>query len=190
MKKTALIIFILFSFFGVFAQETTEFGTETYETDYKFGFRIAPTYSGIVQYCVVYAPGGKIEDVRPISMDAFLKEAGGRFMSDANPNAEGLFKKNGIKDSLATLNNLWRLRYKYYPLRHCPQDSVGWSASPENYIPSKNQTLILNGYGVDNINGIFFGNNAFRLLRDMENENWITTYKEAKDEPEEDEEDE
>jgi len=181
MKKATLIILIIFSCIGVFAQETTEFGTETFETDYKFGFRIAPTYSGVVQYCVVYAPGGKIEDVRPISMDAFLKEAGGRFMSDANPNGAGLFKKNGIKDSIRTLNNLWRLRYKYYPLKHIPQDSVGWSASPENYIPSKNQTLILKNYGVDNINGIFFGNNAFRLLRDLENKNWIKIYIDAKD---------
>ncbi len=181
MKKLFFILFILLSNLGLFSQDPIKFGTETHETEYKFGFRIAPTYTGVVQYCVVYAPEGKIEEVRPLSMDAFVKEAGGIYESDANPGNLGLFKQNGVKDSLVALNNLWRLRYKYYPLRHIPQDSVGWSASPENYVPSKNQTLILKGYGVDNINGIFYGSNAFRLLRDIEKQSWLKTYKEATD---------
>ncbi len=161
----------------LFAQNNT-FGDAEYDTDYYFGFRIAPSYSTVVQYCIVFAPTGKIEEVIPMSKSTFLAEIRGEEPSVANiKNSSNMLLLNNIDEK--TLDDLWKLRYKEYPLFQMTPKEPGWSSSNENFIPAPKQTEILQAYGVDNINGIFFGVNALRLLKDMGDTKWIDSYKAA-----------
>ncbi|MBN2891724.1 MAG: hypothetical protein JXL97_07645 [Bacteroidales bacterium] len=78
------------------------------------------------------------------------------------------------------INNLWKLRYAIYPFMSGSEDTLGWTMNFENtYMPRPEQMQILEGYGLDKINGYVWGDNLFRLFKDMQDPNWVETYKKA-----------
>ena len=170
------IIFITIFAANSFSQDTIySFEVES-STQYYLGFRILPTGTGVVRYVVVYAPGNKIKSMVGISKMDFLNYAYGRIKSKTNPTKINFFTKYGIRDARTT-NDLWRLRYRSYPYFKETADTLGWSANlTSQFIPSKKQMDFLKRYGVETINDVFWGENCFRLIKDMENPTWRQNY--------------
>ena len=88
------------------------------------------------------------------------------------------------------LNDLWRLAYNEWPFYTAPpkvnpqqQASVGNPIGPgpgwakEKINPSPGQQDILKKYGTTFFNDIIYGDNAFFLLHDMQDNDWVSTYK-------------
>jgi hypothetical protein len=74
-------------------------------------------------------------------------------------------------------SNLWKIRYATYPLYTQSADTIGWTHNFKNpYMPDKKQMNILKKYGVIQINYYIYGENFFKLLKDMTDKNWIKAY--------------
>ncbi len=79
-----------------------------------------------------------------------------------------------------TVNNLWKLRYAIYPFSTTSEDTLGWTGNRSNsYMPKPEQMEILEGYGLERINGFIYGEDFFRLLKDIRKPDWIEDYKNA-----------
>lgn len=175
MKKIIIILLFFAISFSVSAQEDF---TDT-QPMYFFGVRIITTSNGVGQYFIIYAPNGKIENVQTISKANFEKQARGLTYSDANLKKEDMFTANGISNyKIHTF--LWKLRYSIYPFATNMQNPNGWTHNAENeYMPRPEQMDILRGYGLKQINGYIWGDNLFRLFKDMETEEWVKAYVQA-----------
>lgn len=132
-----------------------------------------------------------------ITRHEFLSIALGIIESDANPTKENLFLKYEIKEcfyQLDTIHNkmkydfavqcpvvddLWRLRWGEYPyLRRNGQEDPGpgWANDPLGV--SEGQFNILKKYGmVISYSDPIYGENAFRLLHDMQDPAWQSIYR-------------
>ena len=88
------------------------------------------------------------------------------------------------------VNDLWRLRYAEWPFyvaapRKINQANTldpqgpgpGWARKP--LMPSEGQLEILKGYGpiTDPMVDVIWGDDAFRLLKDMQDAGWVATYR-------------
>ena len=176
MKKHFLIFCVFLLPFFVFSQE--KFGEQEEPHTYFFAVRIITTATGVGEYFIVYAPNGTIEKVDLITMAEFERQALGQNQSNANLKGENMFEKNGIKQyKIHTW--LWKLRFAEYPYFK-DEDNIGWTQNFENtYMPRPEQMEILSGYGINKINDFIWGNNLFRLLKDMENSQWVNAYMQA-----------
>lgn len=89
-----------------------------------------------------------------------------------------------------TINDIWRLRYAEWPYAiPAPRakgggantlnpsgPGPGWARKPLQ--PSEGQLEILKGYGpVDPMVDAIWGAEAFRLLKDMQDDGWVATYR-------------
>ena len=142
-----------------------------------------------------------------ISQAEFMRIACGFQESSANPNKENLFQKYGMEDCgwfndtiikgriynggmrCNTVNDIWRLRYAEWPFYIAPArgpktpntlepagPGPGWARKP--LMPSEGQLEVLKKYGVtDPMVDVIWGDNAFHLLKDMQDEAWVSTYK-------------
>lgn len=102
---------------------------------------------------------------------------------------KGRFVESGVRCNV--INDLWRLRYQEWPFYIAPPRNVGnngpntlnpqgpgpgWARLPLK--PSEGQIQILKGYGItDPIVDVIWGDYAFKLLKDMQDEAWVSTYK-------------
>ncbi len=74
------------------------------------------------------------------------------------------------------LGNLWKLRYAIYPF-YTTGDTLGWTRNFKNpYMPKTAQMEILKQYGVKTINGFIYGEDFFKLLKDMFTKQWVSNY--------------
>ncbi len=180
MKKFLLIVFFIISGLISFSQNSTFGGNESGD-GYYFGFNLMPSAGGGTNHfgIVHILPSGE-KNIRIVTRHTFFAQIRGIQRSKANPKKEDLLKKHKIKNPEETLGNLWRLRYKEYPLLSRTRPPAGWSANDSiPYIPSKSQSGILAKFGILRMTDFCFGDNAFRLLQFMENATWVTTYKES-----------
>ena len=77
------------------------------------------------------------------------------------------------------VGDLWKLRYAEYPYGGS-LDSLGWTNNSKNtYMPRDEQMEILKEYGIEKINDYIWGDNLFRLFKDMKNPDWRKAYSEA-----------
>ncbi len=176
MKTKIIAFFLLFcTANNIFAQDT--FG-EIFETDYYLGFRVVPNFSNVGQFAILYIPGNVIKEVQTISLSTFMNYASGNIKNDANPEKLNFFTEYGIEDT-TIVADIWKLRYKKYPYKSATADA-GWSNNDSiPSAPADGQLLILQTYGVKKISDFFYGEDAFRLLKDMQNATWVDTYKSA-----------
>ena len=93
-------------------------------------------------------------------------------------------KRNRYNNSIVSIANdiigdLWKLRFAKYPYGGA-LDTMGWTQNFDNlYMPRPEQMNILKGYGIERIDDYIWGDNLFRLLKDIRNPVWIQTYSEA-----------
>jgi hypothetical protein len=141
-----------------------------------------------------------------ITQREFTAIASGLIKHNANPKGENLFATNGVIDCgyfndtvinmrfyesgmrCNTVNDIWRLRWAEWPFyiaapRNANPNTLtpfgpgpGWARKPLQ--PSEGQLELLKSYGVtDPMVDAFWGANAFRLLKDMQDPAWVTTYR-------------
>lgn len=130
-----------------------------------------------------------VVESQPLTRPNFIRQVQGRAFSQANPEGENLFRKYGVKQCLntvdsagfvidcATLDDLWKLRFWEYPLQLPPGDQqlVGWAG--KKLRPDDRQLLLLSGYGMRYMLDLAIGDNMFRLLKDMGDEEWVQNYR-------------
>jgi len=159
---------------------------------YEFALSLATgPNSQLFTLFVVKVFEGNILESTPLSREQFVRQVQGRTFSKANPDAEDLFRKYDVKactlppDSAAmgyltdclTLDNLWKLRFWEYPFAMADgaRAGKGWSEKPS--MPSERQLLLLSDYGITYTTAICYGENLFRLLRDMGDPAWVDNYR-------------
>jgi hypothetical protein len=155
----------------------------------EFGFSLNPTAQGDLHALFIYTvKDGVVLNNVPMRPNFFVLQASGLMESKANLESVDLFDQYGIKNCGAwtndgtirtdldctTLKDLWKLRYRN---GMGAQEGNGWAA--EEFRPSDRQQIILQFYRrpeYENWHGPYFGEDAFRLLRDMQDPAWVQTY--------------
>ena len=141
---------------------------------------------------MVFIDNGRVlSQKKNLSKDEFVKFATGKWPSIYNPLRKNMLEENTIlcglvKDSITNkevvfcspLDSLWKLRYSDYPFNNGKEK--GWSA--EMYKPSSKQAIYLKTeYGVDNLDfGYFIDTNFWKIMRDVQNPDWIKSYRSLK----------
>lgn len=117
--------------------------------------------------------------VRLLTKDAFVEQASGKQQSLANPEKTDFFEKFKIKNP-NVLDDLWRLRYKEYPYFTDEKMEPGWSSNDSiPFLPTETQMQILKKFGMNRMSDYIIGEDAFKLLKLMEEPAWINSYKES-----------
>ena len=145
-------------------------------------------HSSMVTYAIVTFQNGQMVSASVLSEQRFMYEAMGHWPSIANPEKKNLFYLNGVDSCLLIKNDfdkvisyyakpfydLWRIRFYEHPMDF---DNRGWSQG--QYKPSLYQARILHeSYGVSNVlTDYIYGDSLFKLLRDVQDPEWIYTYK-------------
>ncbi|MBL7953500.1 MAG: hypothetical protein JNJ91_00585 [Flavobacteriales bacterium] len=156
---------------------------------YEFGFSLNPTAQGELAALFIYTvKDGTVVGSVPMRPHFFILQASGLMESKANLESVDLFDQYGIRDCGAwtedgsvrtnfdctVLQDLWKLRYR---TGMGVQPGEGWAT--EEFRPSDRQQIILQHYrppGYEHWHGPYFGADAFRLLRDMQDPAWVRTY--------------
>lgn len=131
-----------------------------------------------------------VVESQPLTRQNFIRQVQGRGFSQANPEGENLFRKYGVKQCLNTvdsagfvidclvLDDLWKLRFWEFPQQvegGGPESRTGWAGMKLR--PDDRQLLLLRGYGMRYMLDLAIGENMFRLLRDMGDEEWVSNYR-------------
>ncbi len=146
------------------------------------------TNSDLLTFAFLSTRGDQIVSVQNVNRQVFMYTAMGYYPGIVNLKRENLFTKNDVdscflvKDDYDRIYNyyapaidsLWKLRYKEHPLAY---DQYGWSS--ESYKPAYNQMVYLDSvYGIKNVlTDYIYGENLYRLLRDITRSDWISHYK-------------
>ena len=145
--------------------------------------------SGIVTFAVLQRVNGRVLRSDIVSKQSFMLIASGEQISSANEKPVNMLEENGIENYIVevdsidnnyvydfgTVGNIWKLRYKTYPYQDSTYNEAGWGNGRN--MPSPGQEAILKQYGVSWYKDFFIGKKAFQLLKDMEDPNWVSTYK-------------
>lgn len=134
---------------------------------------------------------GKVIGATPLTREQFVLQAQGLVPSVANPEQINLFRKYKVDVCLpqgpdtvgrfvqdcGVFDNLWKLRFWDYPFRlvEGQHPGKGWAEKPD--APSPRQLLLLSDYGMLRMNDLAWGENAFRLLRDVGDSVWVDNYR-------------
>ncbi len=156
---------------------------------YEFGFSLNPTAQGALSALFIYTVfEGVVVNSVPMRTQPFILQASGLMESKANLESIDLFDQYGIQDcgvwadktghqanlECSPILELWKLRYQN---GMGAQPGLGWAA--EEFRPSIRQQIILQLYRppeYEHWHGPYFGEDAFRLLRDMQDPAWVETY--------------
>lgn len=130
--------------------------------------------SGAVSYGIhKLCPDGKVE-VTFLNFDAFIRQFSGHEESRANPDRINYMEEYGI--SQESISKLWKLRYAIYPFGDSKEPGWGRDCG----VPTDGQMQILKQYGVEFVGDAIYGDNLFKLLKDMENPSWVSQYQQTK----------
>lgn len=156
---------------------------------YEFGFSLNPTAAGGLNALFIYTVfEGAVVNSVPMRVQPFILQVSGLMESKANLESVDLFDQHGIRDcgvwadkegltanlECSPILELWKLRYQN---GMGAQPGLGWAA--EQFRPSIRQQIILQLYRpleYEHWHGPYFGEDAFRLLRDMQDPAWVETY--------------
>jgi len=156
---------------------------------HEFGFSLNPTAQGELHALFIYTvKDGVVFNNAPMRPSFFVLQASGLMESKANLESVDLFDQYGIEGcgawaaegavktdlECAAVQNLWKLRYRQ---GMGAQEGNGWAG--EEFRPSDRQQVNLQHYrdlGYPDWRGPYWGKDAFRLLRDMQDPTWVRTY--------------
>ena len=160
------------------------------QSRHVFGFSLNPTAQGGLYALFIYTVvDGQVVGSVPMRLHPYILQASGLEESRANLEALDLFAEFEIRDcgpmastqglmanfDCSPLLDLWKLRYQD---GMGVQPGQGWAAEPHR--PSDRQQIILQHYREAHYNhwhGPYFGMDAFRLLRDMQDPAWVDSYR-------------
>jgi len=145
-------------------------------------------HSSILTYAFISTRDDKIVGAQIVRKEMFMYAALGHWPSYVNLKRENLFEKNGIDSCFLVQNeydeiigyycppfdSLWKIRFYEHPTEY---DLMGWSHG--KYKPSqKQQEFLKQEYGLQNVlTEYIYGENLFKLLRDVRRTDWIVKYK-------------
>ncbi|MCG8576874.1 MAG: hypothetical protein MI810_18480 [Flavobacteriales bacterium] len=147
-------------------------------------------HSSLITYAFLQMRGDQITGARLVREDVFMYTAMGHWPGLVNLDRENLFEKYGVDSCFLVYDEydkvagwyakpfrlLWKLRFYEHPYQF---DTPGWSQG--RIKPSLYQMqFIKQEYGVKNVlTEYFYGDTLFKLLRDVQNPQWISLYKTA-----------
>lgn len=182
MKKILFITIILFTISGyvisqpIFIPKT---GKEEpyYKNKWFFGISLTTTYSGFVKYGFVKIHEDGREEITWLTQKNFIMQVTGQQPSKANPNKENLLEKYEIKWD--TFQELWKIRYQEYPYETTETMPPGWAGKMS--IPTDAQWAFLKqNYNYSALTQFLHGENLWKLLKDMQDPNWVAQYSSLK----------
>lgn len=148
----------------------------------------AGAQSSILTYAFVSTRDGKIIGAQIVREEMFMYSALGHWPSIVNPQRVNLFAENGIDSCFLIKNDfdkivgyycapfadIWKVRFGEHPTQY---DQFGWGHG--KYKPSQKQVEFLaSEYGIHNIlTDYIYGDNLFKLLRDIRTPAWIANYR-------------
>lgn len=155
-----------------------------------FGFSLNTSPNGDLFTTYLYTVlDGRVVGSQPIRPESFILQATGLMESTANIESIDLFEQYGIagcspiEDGVSNalecrvLRDLWKLRFQGAALAG---SGAGWAG--EEYTPSSRQQVLLQAYRAPdqpNWQGPYVGEDAFRLLRDMQDPAWVRLYRDG-----------
>jgi hypothetical protein len=157
---------------------------------WTFGISLATgQHSELYTLFLVKEHGGKVIGVEPITREQFVLQAQGAIPSKANPEGINLFLVFGVQGCLhpddntkllrdcPLLDQVWKLRFFEYPFRPTTggPPRQGWAEMQAG--PSPRQMLLLSNYGIQRISDLAWGEEAFNLLRDLGDPDWVDNYR-------------
>ncbi len=157
----------------------------------EFGFALNPNpQGGLVTLFIFTVADGEVVDSRPMRPGPFILQMAGIEQSPANIEGVDLLEEYGITGcgpsasasshydlECPAISDLWKLRYRSAPE---PYEGSGWAA--EEFRPSDRQQVLLQAYRQPqhaNWHGPYFGANALRLLRDLQDPAWVRLYRDG-----------
>jgi len=157
-----------------------------------FGIKINMQATGQLYFIEAFMSNGRtLTKGKILSKDEFIKFASGYWPSIYNPERINYFIQNQLSCGVATdtssnqkfsycipLDSLWKIRYANYPFTSTSEK--GWSS--HMITPSERQANFLyNRYGIKNLdNSFFIDDKLWLLLRDIQDQSWINSYKSMK----------
>jgi hypothetical protein len=204
MKKNLFLLLLLFLFLigSAYSQNTgtVKFGESTFQ-EYFFAFKIMPSMTGELVQCAVVKknPEGR-DEITFMSKETWARQMTGYEASKANPNKENFvvkfnifeippevskegeeeIKEYTILKTVSILANLWRLRYSEYPYQLADGNpGKGWAANSDKkitWLPSESQMQILKEYGIGELSDFCYGEDAFKLLKDVRTKEFQAKY--------------
>lgn len=190
MKRQALAAILTFA--------TLTAGTQPHAEPARFNVRCELAFSLMpsansspVTFALLtwYGDSPRPDGIQHITRQEFLAIASGLVESKANPSKENLFAKYEIQDcsysadavsktvsySCSVVDEIWKLRHKAYPARVTgASPGTGWATG--EYDMSWGQLDYLARYGITSRNDFIHGEKAFRLLKDMQDPAWVSSY--------------
>lgn len=158
----------------------------------EFGFSLNPTAQGEFHALFIYTMhDGKVVNAMPMRTKPYILQISGLQESRANPDAVDLFSKFRVANCGAWMDQdvvrtdfqcsavlqLWKLRYRQEMMEG---QGKGWAN--EEFTPSARQQVLLQLYRPDNFgdwHGPYFGEGAFRLMRDVQDPDWVRLYQQG-----------
>jgi hypothetical protein len=158
----------------------------------EFGFSLNPTAQGDLYALFIYTVHENVVvGSVPMRPEPYILQVSGMQESRANLESLDLFYEfgiarcgaweddKGLHDGLdcPTIRDLWKLRYKRDVVE---AKELGWAA--EEFTPSVRQQIILQAYrnpAYEHWHGPYYGKDAFRLLRDMQDPEWVKLYRDG-----------
>ena len=179
MKKLVLIAILSFFYLGSNSQSYEELDSlfiDTTKTDWYFAVSLMQTVRGDLMHFAVIKKqrNGKWYAIYMTKTD-FLMQITGQQTSRANPNNINYMKE--YKIYWQTLDEMWKLRYSEFPYRKKYEDNEkGWAK--RKFMPSDGQLDYLKkNYGIKHITDFIYGKNLFKLLKNMQDPQWVEYYK-------------
>src|SRR5690606_36687566 len=139
-------------------------------------------------YTILTLRDSVVTNALVVSEEQFMYQALGYYPSLANPKKENLFVKHGVDSCFLVVNeidkvigyyakpfyDLWKLRFYEHPMEF---DMKGWSQ--DRIKPSAYQMkLLYEQSGVNNVLTHYFsGDNLFKLVKDVQDQQWVAAYR-------------
>ena len=181
MKLKFFLFFLLTTHFFFLSnsqtyEELDSLFIDTTKTDWYFAISLMQTVRGdLLHYAIIKKQKNNKWQVIYMTKNNFLLQITGQQFSKANPNLINYMKEYRIY--WQTLDEVWKIKYSEYPYRKKYNDNEpGWAK--RKFVPSEQQMKFLQkNYGIKHINDFIYGKNLFKLLKNMQDPNWIEYYK-------------
>jgi len=177
-KFTAILLFIITAFsFSAHSQvlvRKTHSNEPYYKNEWHFGATLMTGMNNdLVRFGFVKIHEDGRKEYTWLSKRRFIMQAAGFEKSKANKDTINYFEKFEVEPS--TLDQLWKLRYQEYPLDIKEKQETGWAA--KQFVPGEKQWAYLKqNYNFGNLAEFCYGDNFWKLLKSMQDPDFINHY--------------